>query len=279
MKKHYIYKYVKGNCIIYIGQTTDLLSRNSAHHREDAFRQYSDADLFFFICSNSTECDVWEKVLINKYSPILNRQSKESVFDQRLIPHDEPKWHCYAELLVEAETTAELFLKKLRREEKREKERQKDRCDALKRIFCFKGMLHYAFYSTTSKDIVFYNSGGHEWLENWPLMIKQKDYKGIIDCVNVYNDGEVLIEINPEIVLGDETAYQTLLRIKDAFYKQYDNLFSKDELMCIDLLTSSPYLFLEDDFDKAYKWLNNHMDTIVTSFKEFNIATLYSDRN
>ena len=78
MKEHGIYKYVYDGEIIYIGKTDrSILGRVRDHAKEAKFLPYlGNAEIYFFHCEDSIQTDIYEKVLINKYKPILNVDCK-----------------------------------------------------------------------------------------------------------------------------------------------------------------------------------------------------------
>lgn len=91
-----IYKYVIEGRIIYIGKSdSSVEQRIKAHSMENRFKPYKDAEIYVFQTANHTETTVWEKLLINKYSPKLNIIDKH---DETLgIDFKEPEWTNYKE--------------------------------------------------------------------------------------------------------------------------------------------------------------------------------------
>ena len=87
---YYIYKYVKDNKILYIGQTTDL-SRRIKDHEKDKLAGFT-GKIYYFECPNKTAMDSWEYCLINKYHPIDNIALKDKNIN---INIEEPKWNLY----------------------------------------------------------------------------------------------------------------------------------------------------------------------------------------
>lgn len=73
-----VYKYVYQNKIIYIGKTdSSLEARIYGHSKEDKFKPYlTDCEIYYIALRNSVETSVIEKILINKYRPILNIADK-----------------------------------------------------------------------------------------------------------------------------------------------------------------------------------------------------------
>ena len=99
MQKHGLYKYVYKDCIIYIGKSNaNLLKRALSHLKEDKFHKYKDSQLHIYLCNlpNSTETDLLERALINKYKPILNVIDNNKGFSG-LINCNEPEWIEYNE--------------------------------------------------------------------------------------------------------------------------------------------------------------------------------------
>lgn len=80
MNEHGLYKFIERNSgeIIYIGKTnSSFKQRINSHLRgsgvDQKFLNYKDkCDIYIALLPNSTETDILEKVLINKYKPILN---------------------------------------------------------------------------------------------------------------------------------------------------------------------------------------------------------------
>lgn len=94
---HGIYKYVLDDKIIYIGKTDkSFRSRINGHAKEDKFKKYlQKAEIYIFLTANSTETTVYEKLLINKYQPILN---VVDTHDTTMgIDFKEPEWVSYEE--------------------------------------------------------------------------------------------------------------------------------------------------------------------------------------
>lgn len=90
--KYCVYKYVFDDEIVYIGKTnSSLINRIVSHSREHKFKPYLSSDVYYSECCNSTEASIYEKFLINKYSPILN-ETYEKYDSGVRICIDEPKW-------------------------------------------------------------------------------------------------------------------------------------------------------------------------------------------
>lgn len=87
---YYIYKYVKDNRIIYVGQTTDLNKRIRDHTR-DKLASFT-GQIYYFECPNKTAMDSWEYCLINKYHPSENIALKDTNIN---IEIKEPEWKLY----------------------------------------------------------------------------------------------------------------------------------------------------------------------------------------
>ena len=89
-----IYKYVFNGEIIYIGQTrSSLEARITGHRNEERFSPYKGAKLYYFEVKNNTELDIFERLLINKYQPILNVNNTSA--DSLDIVFNEPEWELY----------------------------------------------------------------------------------------------------------------------------------------------------------------------------------------
>lgn len=103
---HAIYKYTYNTEIIYIGKTdANLDARIKAHSKELKFEKYNGAEISFFKCSNSTETTVFEKLLINKYQPLLNSIDRHD--DCMAIHFIEPVWEPYGVLVPQVCNTNE----------------------------------------------------------------------------------------------------------------------------------------------------------------------------
>ena len=70
----YIYRYVYHNDVIYVGKTKrPLHERIGEHANEQKFFPYlNDSVIQFFVTNTGVEMDIYEKYLINYYSPRLN---------------------------------------------------------------------------------------------------------------------------------------------------------------------------------------------------------------
>ncbi len=90
MSIYYIYKYVRNNNIIYIGQTNNLHYRHQQHLCEASFQNTD--ELYYFTCTSGHITDLYEIALINKYHPILNKRNK---YDDLIIDVQEPSWTRY----------------------------------------------------------------------------------------------------------------------------------------------------------------------------------------
>lgn len=91
---NYVYKYVFDNQIIYIGKNdTNLQERIIAHQREEKFKPYIESDIYYIEVKNKAESSGLEKLLINKYKPLLNIVDKyETTSD---IQFEEPEWNLF----------------------------------------------------------------------------------------------------------------------------------------------------------------------------------------
>ncbi len=93
---HGIYKYVLDDKILYIGKTDNSFqSRIKGHAKEDRFQPYLNAEVFVFTTANRTEATIYEKLLINKYQPVLNVIDTHETADG--IDFNEPEWMSYEE--------------------------------------------------------------------------------------------------------------------------------------------------------------------------------------
>ena len=87
-----LYKYVYNGEIVYIGKSNESISKRIKNHsREEKFRQYLDSDIYIFQLDNKDEIDLYEKILIGKYKPILNVQGVDNNFSYISI-HDDLVW-------------------------------------------------------------------------------------------------------------------------------------------------------------------------------------------
>ena len=86
-----IYKYVYNDEIIYIGQTQRSLEERIREHRKEVkFKPYLNAEVYYFKVNNIDELDMYERLLINKYKPILNVACNSKITIN--IDFNEPKW-------------------------------------------------------------------------------------------------------------------------------------------------------------------------------------------
>ena len=91
---YYVYKYVLDNQIIYIGKNdTNLQDRIIQHQREEKFKPYMEADIYYIELKNKAETSGLEKLLINKYKPILNIVDKYKTTSD--IQFEEPEWNLF----------------------------------------------------------------------------------------------------------------------------------------------------------------------------------------
>lgn len=116
---HGIYKLVKDGNIVYIGKSdSSILSRIMDHTQEEKFADYFGSEIFYFEVKNSTETTIYEKLLINKYKPILN---VTDVHDESVdIPFEEPEWKPFN---IQEETERE-NQEKVEAKERRQRERK-----------------------------------------------------------------------------------------------------------------------------------------------------------
>lgn len=75
--KHYVYKYVSHNKVVYVGLTNDITRRILEHSSgvgiEEKFIPYlNDCKIYYHECANEVEMRALESLLINIYKPILN---------------------------------------------------------------------------------------------------------------------------------------------------------------------------------------------------------------
>lgn len=116
-KEHGIYKYVYDGKVIYIGKTdSSFRSRINGHAKEKKFNDYSSAEIFVFRTANNTETTIYEKLLINKYCPVLNVQDKHK--ETTNIIFEEPEWISYEDY--------EILLKEERKKEKKKPLKKKE---------------------------------------------------------------------------------------------------------------------------------------------------------
>lgn len=102
IKEHGVYKFVEKDTknIVYIGKTnSSFKQRIDAHIRatggDEKFKEYvHKCDVYIAELPNSTETDLLERALINKYKPILNGTDNHKGMSD-LIKISEPKWEKY----------------------------------------------------------------------------------------------------------------------------------------------------------------------------------------
>ena len=109
MAEYYVYKWVVNNNIVYIGQTTRPEVRFLQEKRQDKFAPYLDADIFMTKLANKCEMDALEKLLINKYKPILNVKDKYEESSGLSINEDSLVWESYNKIEKEEADKCELM--------------------------------------------------------------------------------------------------------------------------------------------------------------------------
>lgn len=86
-----LYKYVYNDEIVYIGITKNLTERYKQHLPENEL--FEKADVFYYLCANSTEKHLLEQAFINQYKPVLNTQYKYKGFSELIhIDEDNMNW-------------------------------------------------------------------------------------------------------------------------------------------------------------------------------------------
>lgn len=101
-KTYTVYKYVdtRNDEIVYIGLTDREMSlRINEHSREVKFRPFlNHTKVYYFTVKNRAEMRIFEKLLINKYSPVLNDSDK--YLETMDIVFAEPTWYAYEDYLL-----------------------------------------------------------------------------------------------------------------------------------------------------------------------------------
>lgn len=99
--KHCVYKYVYEDEIIYIGKTdSSLRNRVNCHSQEEKFQKYlPKSQVFYMTTSNPLETEIYEKILINKYQPILNVKDKIGQKIARVSIQEKWEFYKYNEAL------------------------------------------------------------------------------------------------------------------------------------------------------------------------------------
>lgn len=97
MKEFAVYKYVYEGRVVYVGKTNaSLKARIDAHKREDSFKPYMAASVYYCELSNEVETDAVEKILINYYKPEINIKDKVPLLtEEAMLPNIE--WHPYSD--------------------------------------------------------------------------------------------------------------------------------------------------------------------------------------
>ena len=125
-KEHGLYKYVYDGEIIYIGKSnSSIYQRINNHARESKFLPYIEkSQIYVCMLRNSTETDVCEKLLINKYRPILNVVDKHDLFSS--LQFNEPGWISYSEYLSKR-PKEQIARSEIDKEERRRRRAEKKR--------------------------------------------------------------------------------------------------------------------------------------------------------
>lgn len=131
---NYVYKYVSGDQVIYVGKNdTDLHSRIKQHEREAQFKPYlKECKIYYVELVNSAMSEVVESELIRRYKPVLNvaKTSEWSGLpfpDLEWIEYQEPeKKNGKREPFVPDEETLERHKQKFNDEVKAELEKFKE---------------------------------------------------------------------------------------------------------------------------------------------------------
>ncbi len=109
MSEYYVYKWVVNDEIVYIGQTTRPEVRFLQEKRQNKFKPYLDADIFMTKLANKCEMDALEKLLINKYKPVLNVKDKYEESSGLTIDEDKLIWESYNKIEKEDADRCELM--------------------------------------------------------------------------------------------------------------------------------------------------------------------------
>lgn len=75
---HYLYKAIKDDVIIYIGETGDMLTRMNTHRSSSEWWKHKDKILYTLVGSQR-EAKLLEKVFINKFTPSFNKLDNDGL--------------------------------------------------------------------------------------------------------------------------------------------------------------------------------------------------------
>ncbi len=123
-REYYCYKWVVDRKIIYIGKTMNPRLRFVQERHQEKFKPYLDAEIWTTKLANRTEMDGVEKVLINKYQPLLNVVDKHE--DSMELPFNDEDlvWEEYTAIEKEERHKCEKLRMEKEIEELQEKREQ-----------------------------------------------------------------------------------------------------------------------------------------------------------
>lgn len=104
-KGYYCYKWVKNNEIIYVGKTTEPISRIKTEKYSDKFKTFSDAEIYILRLKNPIEMDFMEKILIDHYSPLLNTTYKSEASCDLPFRFEDLEWITFEEFKYQLDIT------------------------------------------------------------------------------------------------------------------------------------------------------------------------------
>lgn len=70
-----VYFLFKADIVVYVGKSTDIITRVKSHKYSFRQNEAKDWDSFSYIETSKEDMDLWERLLINKFNPLYNMDS------------------------------------------------------------------------------------------------------------------------------------------------------------------------------------------------------------
>lgn len=93
----YVYKYVAGCRVLYVGKTKRPLNlRINEHKRKsDPLSNHPDAQIYYMVCENEATMHCVENILIDLYRPVYNKRDMSESAEHSVLDLGEIEWHPY----------------------------------------------------------------------------------------------------------------------------------------------------------------------------------------